>query len=132
MIGLRQKPLKDILAMIEPYKRILVVGCETCAAMSQAGGLRQAETLKRALEIKFKLTGRDATVDATSVVRQCDVGMVRDGLAEVVADHDVILSMACGAGVQTVAEVFPDIPVLPACDTVMIGSHNRELSLIHI
>jgi len=130
MIGLRQKPLKDILAMLEPYERILVVGCETCAAMSQAGGLRQAEVLKRALELKFKLSGKEASVDATSVLRQCDLGIVKEGLAELVGDHDVILSMACGAGVQTVAEAFPDLPVLPACDTVMIGSHDREAGLI--
>ncbi|HDJ25774.1 MAG TPA: hypothetical protein ENF34_00445, partial [Candidatus Bathyarchaeota archaeon] len=104
--------------------------CETCAAMSQAGGRRQAEMMKMLLDLKFKLEGQGNEVEATSVLRQCDKGIVKDGLSDLVKDYDAILSMACGAGVQTVAEVFPDKPVLPACNTTMIGSHDREEGLI--
>jgi hypothetical protein len=35
----------------------------------------------------------------------------------VVEDYEAILSMACGAGVQFLAERFPNIPVFPAVDT---------------
>jgi hypothetical protein len=34
-----------------------------------------------------------------------------------VNDYDAILSMACGVGVQFLAERFPKIPVFPAVDT---------------
>ena len=132
MIGLVQKPLEEIYEMIKPFKRVLIVGCETCAAMSEAGGIRQAEVLKRALELHYKLEGTDVELKTTSVLRQCDKSIVREGLGDLVANGnlDAILSMACGAGVQTVAEVFPSVPVLPACNTVMIGSHDRDEGLI--
>ena len=33
-----------------------------------------------------------------------------------------MLSMACGAGVQTVSEIYKKIPVLPALNTTFIGA----------
>jgi len=42
-------------------------------------------------------------------------------------DIDVILSMACGVGVQTLAEAFEEKSVIPAHDTMFIGMQDREL-----
>jgi len=41
-------------------------------------------------------------------------------------EADCILSMACGAGVQFMAEKFPDKAVVPGLNTMFIGV-NREL-----
>jgi hypothetical protein len=38
-----------------------------------------------------------------------------------VDDYDALLSMACGAGIQFLAERFPSKPVLPAVDTTFLG-----------
>jgi hypothetical protein len=37
-------------------------------------------------------------------------------------DTEAILSLACGAGVQTVAECFETLPVIPALNTSFLGS----------
>ena len=37
-------------------------------------------------------------------------------------DTEAILSLACGAGVQTVAEIFGTLPVIPALNTTFLGS----------
>jgi hypothetical protein len=67
------------------------------------------------------------------LVRQCDKKIVYEALNNRVGDFDVLLSMACGAGVQTVAEALPGIVVLPACNTKMIGSHDRaELKVMEM
>jgi len=39
---------------------------------------------------------------------------------------EAVLSLACGAGVQTVAELFPELPVFPVQNTYFIGAEERE------
>jgi hypothetical protein len=53
--------------------------------------------------------------------RQCDMEFLEELLAKA-KDHDVILSMACGAGVQLVAENAGSIRVFPAINTNFIGA----------
>jgi hypothetical protein len=41
---------------------------------------------------------------------------------EIPESVDAILSLACGAGVQTVSEVYPHLPVIPALNTTFLGA----------
>jgi len=41
-------------------------------------------------------------------------------------DYDAVLSMACGAGVQFVAEMLESMPVIPALNTRFIGVAAEE------
>ena len=59
-------------------------------------------------------------VEAWTIERQCNAQFMAD-LDEKAENAGCILSMACGAGVQLVAERYPDKPVLPAVNTVCIG-----------
>jgi len=38
MITGEQKPIKEILEIIEPYKNLLILGCGTCVKTCFAGG----------------------------------------------------------------------------------------------
>ncbi|MBT3388525.1 MAG: hypothetical protein HN417_11375 [Desulfobacula sp.] len=38
---------------------------------------------------------------------------------------DAILSLACGAGVQTMADIFKGIPVLPGLNTTFLGAQDQ-------
>jgi hypothetical protein len=59
--------------------------------------------------------------------RQCDVEFLEELLIKA-KDHDVILSMACGAGVQLVAENAGTMKVFPAINTNFIGAiHEKGL-----
>ncbi len=42
-------------------------------------------------------------------------------LEKLANQYDVVLSLACGAGVQTMAKLFPGLRVLPALNTNLIG-----------
>ena len=120
MIIAKRKPLEEIREMLKGYKKILTLGCGTCVAVCLAGGEKEVEILNAQLEMAMKLEGNPVTLGAFTIERQCDREYL-EALDTKVADYEVLLSMACGAGIQFVAERYPDKPVFPAVDTTFIG-----------
>ena len=116
MIIAEQKPLAEIQEMVAPYRKILVAGCGTCMASCSAGGPDEVDELAAALVS----ADQNKVVGTTSIPRQCAVKFI-DRLEEKMGDHEAVLSMACGNGVQAVSTRFPDMPVLPALNTRFIG-----------
>jgi hypothetical protein len=57
--------------------------------------------------------------------RQCDVEFLEE-LLEKAKENDVILSMACGSGVQLVAEHAGSLKVFPAINTNFIGAIHEK------
>jgi hypothetical protein len=128
MIAMKQKSLEEIQKMIEGYKRVLLIACDGCAGIYEVGGLRQAELLASQLNLskEIKKSGK-YDLKTVTVPRQCDVEIVLNHLQETVSNIDAIVSLACGIGVQTLAEVFPDTPVFPANDTEFIGMSDKGM-----
>ena len=124
MIVTAQKPLDEILDSISPYSNILIAGCDGCTQPPR--GLREAKTLSQLLELGGRLRGKNFTFKATTVVKQCDSFLAASALKPQVDGVEAVLSLACGAGVQTVAELFSELPVLPAQNTHFIGVEDRE------
>ncbi len=124
MIITSLKPLDEILDSISPYHKVLIVGCDGCTQPPR--GLREARTLSQLLELAGKLKGKDKEFEVTTVVKQCDSYLTASALKPQVEGVEAVLSLACGAGPQTVAELFPDLPVLPAQNTHFIGAEDRE------
>jgi 5,10-methylenetetrahydrofolate reductase len=124
MIVTKEKPLEEISSMLLPHKKILVVGCDGCTTPPR--GLREAKTFAMLVEMDGRLKKREFQCRPTTMGKQCDNYEVKTTLAPLTQDIDAILSLACGVGVQTVAEVFPEIPTYPAQDTVFLGSQDRD------
>ncbi len=120
MIVAERKSLEQIEQMIEGFQRILIAGCGTCVAVSMAGGEKEVEELAAQLRIKGKLENKQRTIDEITVTRQCDKEYLEQ-MARYVDDYDAVLSTACGAGVQFLAERYDDKIVLPALNTLFIG-----------
>jgi hypothetical protein len=68
-----------------------------------------------------KQKGKAVETLKASTELQCEPESVRPILEKLANQYDVVLSMACGAGVQTVAKLFPDQRVLPALNTNFTG-----------
>jgi hypothetical protein len=124
MIVTTLKPLDEILGSIFPYSKVLIAGCDGCTQPPR--GLREAKTLNQLLELAGKLRGKDFEFKVTSVVKQCDSVLTASALKPQVEGMEAVLSLACGAGPQTVAELFPDLPVIPAQNSHFIGWEDRE------
>lgn len=120
MIVAKRKPIEEIKKMLKGYKKVLNVGCGTCVAVCLAGGEKEVEVLNSQLDMARTLDGEPIELGAFTCERQCDREYL-EALDEKVKECEAILSMACGAGVQFVAERYPDKPVFPAVDTTFIG-----------
>ena len=120
MIVGQRKPLAEIKALLDGARRLLVLGCGTCVAVCMAGGEKEAGVLAAQLRMAAGVEGRDLEVDHTTLERQCDREFLTP-LERSIHDYDAVVSLACGAGVQLLAETFPDQSILPGVDTRFIG-----------
>ncbi|MEE4352408.1 MAG: methylenetetrahydrofolate reductase C-terminal domain-containing protein [Desulfatiglans sp.] len=120
MIVAERKPFDEIKDMLKGYKKVLNVGCGTCVPVCLAGGEKEVAVLNAELDMARKLDKAPIELGAITVERQCDREYLEE-LDSVIEEYDALLSMACGAGIQFLAERYPEKPVLPAVDTTFIG-----------
>ncbi len=110
--------IKDMLP--EDMNNLLIVGCGTCVTVSLAGGEREANSLRDLLSLYYRQNGQEVDIKADAIKRQCDDEFI-DTIEEEIEDNDVILSLACGIGVQHLAIRFPGTLILPGLDTTFYG-----------
>lgn len=125
MIVGQRKPFQEIQDLVGSYRKVLNVGCGTCVAVCLAGGEKEATILSAELDMARQIAGLPFEIDTITVQRQCDMEYLAE-LDSLVGPYDALLTMACGAGVQFLAERFPAKPVLPMVDTTFIGV-NRAM-----
>ena len=121
MIVADRKKIPEIRDMIKGHQRVLLVGCSTCVTVCLDGGEREVGLLGSALRMALRLAGRgNVVVDECTIERQCEDAFI-DVLAQRVGDYDAVCSLGCGAGVQALAERFPQLPVYPGLNTQFMG-----------
>jgi len=125
MIMAKPKPLEEIIGYVRTLHKLLVVGCNGCVAVCEAGGLKEVEMLSSALRMHFMKEGKVLEILEMSLTRQCDKEYLEE-LKERIDGYDAVLSLACGAGVQLLAEMYENKPVFPAVDTCFIGVTEEQ------
>lgn len=120
MIIAKEKPVEEIIDFVKDLKKVLVAGCDGCVTVCEAGGMKEVQILASALRMFFKKEGKDVVVDEISLTRQCDKPYISQ-LQDTIHNYDAVLSLACGAGVQFLAEMYRDMPIYPAVNTCFIG-----------
>jgi hypothetical protein len=120
MIIAEWKPLPELVEKLKGHTNVLVVGCATCVAECAAGGEREVETLAPLLQMALKQEGRTINVRTSTLERQCEWEFVEE-LAKVAPQVDAVVSLACGIGIQAVAERFPDLAVYPGVNTTALA-----------
>lgn len=124
MIIAQQKPIQEIADMVSDCKKVALIGCAGCVTVCLSGGEKETEILASALRIKRKLEGNPLETVTHTATRQCDPEYV-EALDEIVKDVDAVISLACGVGVQYLAERF-DKWVVPALDTNFAGGSKTH------
>jgi ferredoxin len=120
MIIAEQKPLDEITSIIGEAERVLIVGCGTCVTVCFAGGSKEAAILGSSLRMATKLDGNGKAIDEVTVQRQCEWEYI-DPLKPKLDGYDMVLSLGCGIGVQTLAERFPTKRIVPGLNTSFLG-----------
>ncbi|MEJ2033547.1 MAG: methylenetetrahydrofolate reductase C-terminal domain-containing protein [Deltaproteobacteria bacterium] len=121
MIVGQQKPLDEIWEMIRGHRRLLVLGCNSCVAVCHQGGGKQAEVLASQLDIRAVQEQADVTLQHGGIERQCEHEFFQAAAAEI-EQAEAVLSLACGVGVQFMAEKYPSLPVYPGLNTTCLGA----------
>ncbi|MGA1791099.1 MAG: methylenetetrahydrofolate reductase C-terminal domain-containing protein [bacterium] len=125
MIVAQQKRFEEIKRMAFAHQSVLLVGCGTCVTVCLAGGQKEVEILSASLRIAARKEKKDLTIVEETIERQCDREFV-DALKDKLKGCEAIISLGCGAGVQTIAETFTHIPIYPAVNTKFIGRTEEQ------
>jgi hypothetical protein len=127
LIVVEQKQLDEIASAISEFDRVLIVGCDGCSGIYQVGGEKQAQTLAQMLDLQRKVKhSKDINAKATTVLRQCDRQIVATSLRPLVDEYEAVITLGCGAGAQTLANVFDKKLIIPGVNTKFIGAQDRE------
>jgi ferredoxin len=124
MIVGEQKPIEEIWELIRDHKKVLVLGCNTCVAVCHQGGTREATIMASLLRIRATQEKVRMTITDSGIERQCEHEFFTSAEDDV-AGADAVLSLACGIGVQFMAEKFSRTPVYPALNTTFLGAVDR-------
>lgn len=120
MIVADKKPIEEIIEQVKDKDRILILGCNECVTVCEAGGKKEVGVLASSLRMHFLQQGKEVKVDERTLERQCDheyLEEVRDSIDQ----YDAVVSLACGVGVQFMAEKYRSTPVYPGVNTCFLG-----------
>ena len=120
MIVAKRKPIEEIIEEAQGYEKILMVGCNECVTVCEAGGKKEVAVLASALRMHFMKQVKDVKIEEVTLERQCDHEYLEE-LRNQIDRYDAVISLACGVGVQFMAEKYMSTPVLPGVDTCFMG-----------
>ncbi len=120
MIVAERKSIPELVDILKGHKKILVLGCGTCVTVCLAGGEREVSIIASALRIASRVQGLGFEISELVIERQCDNIFIEQA-AEAIQKCDAVLSLGCGAGVQAIAERYPQKPVYAGLNTAFLG-----------
>jgi ferredoxin len=120
MIVASPKSITELKDIISAHKKVLFVGCGTCVSVCLAGGEREVSIASYAVRMARKLDRHPIEISQITIERQCDNEFLKE-LAEPISKAEAVVSFGCGAGVQAIAERFPEKPVYPGLNTQFLG-----------
>ncbi len=120
MIVADKKPIEEIVEAIKDKEKILILGCNECVTVCEAGGKKEVGVMASALRMYFLNQGREVSIDERTLERQCDHEYLEE-VRDVIDQYDSVVSLACGVGVQFMAEKYHTTPVFPGVNTCFMG-----------
>ena len=120
MIVADKKPVEEIMEMVKDVDSLLILGCNECVTVCEAGGKKEVAVLASTLRMYFLNQGKEVHIDERTLERQCDHEYLEE-IRDIADQYDAVISLACGVGVQFMAETYPSLPVYPGVNTCFLG-----------
>lgn len=125
MIVAEKKPIDEIIEYLKDHENILVLGCNECVTVCEAGGKKEVQVLASALRMNGLNSGKEVKIDEVTLERQCDNEYL-DEIRDVIDKYDAVVSLACGVGIQFTAERYPEKAVYPGVNTCFMGATEER------
>ncbi len=125
MIVADKKPIEEIIEEIKGHNKILILGCNECVTVCEAGGKKEVEILSSALRMYFSNNGKEMAIEEHTLERQCDHEYLEE-IRDRIDQYDAVLSLACGVGVQFMAEKYHSTPIYPGVNTCFLGATEQR------
>jgi ferredoxin len=120
MIVAERKPIDEIIGFVKNCKKILLVGCNECVTVCYAGGKKEVSILASALKMAFMKEGKGLEITEVTLERQCDHEYLEE-IRSIIDQYEAVISLACGVGVQFMAEKYLTTPIFPGLNTSFMG-----------
>ena len=122
MIITRQKKIDCIIDLVSEGP-VFIIGCSECATVCKTGGEEEVKKMKEDLEKeKIKVTGWIILDPACHFLN--DKRLLKNKQEEIKIAKKILV-LACGNGVQTVAEIIKNADVISGTDTLFLGEIKR-------
>ena len=125
MIVAEKKPIEEIIDYVKDFQKLLIAGCNECVTVCEAGGKKEVGILASALRMYFMNEGKKVDIDEITLERQCDHEYLEE-IRDRIDQYDAVLSLACGVGVQFMAEKYFSTPVFPGVNTCFMGAAEER------
>lgn len=123
MIITQKRDFNELMENLEGYGSFFLLGCSECATLCGTGGEPELKDMKEALESRGKqVTG---TFVAKTGCQVLGTKVELKPFKEALDKAECIVVMSCGAGTQTMAELYESKPVFPANDSMFLGNMTR-------
>ncbi len=117
MIITEQRPLVDILASIEGYNNIFLIGCGECSTTCKTGGAPELTKMQAELEKAGKTVTGTCIPNAPCVAAQTKTELAKNVRA--LRDSEAILVLSCGLGAQSVKDNDRlCLAIIPGCNSL--------------
>ncbi|MHC4160030.1 MAG: methylenetetrahydrofolate reductase C-terminal domain-containing protein [Planctomycetota bacterium] len=120
MIVADRKPFEEILNSIKECKKIMLMGCGECVTVCFSGGEKAVELLASQIKMARKKQNSEIEIIECTPERQCEYEFI-DEFKDQLKSVDLVLSIACGVGVQAMSERHPDTITIPGLNTKFMG-----------
>ena len=118
MIVTKQKDLDSIICLIQKDS-VFIVGCSQCATLCKTGGENEIKKMVSILKSEnINVTGWVLLDPACNFLND---KRILKGYKDKIKKAKKVLVLACGNGVQTVAEIIDNAEVIPGLDTLFLG-----------
>jgi ferredoxin len=125
MIVAEKKPIEEIINQVKDFQKLLIAGCNECVTVCEAGGKKEVGILASALRMYFMNEGKKVEIDEVTLERQCDHEYLEE-IRDRIDKYDAVLSLACGVGVQFMAEKYFSTPIFPGVNTCFMGAAEER------
>ena len=125
MIVAERKPIEEVIEQVKDFDKILIAGCNECVTVCEAGGKKEVAVLASALRMYFTNEGKDVKIDEVTLERQCDHEYLEE-IRKIIDQYDAVISLACGVGVQFMAEKYFSTPIFPGVNTCFMGAAEER------